>query len=871
MGSIGSEMTIYDGVTSVMSKIEDSVVSTITAYEQAGAAADQMAASAEAAADHTAASAGAADQAAATTGAAIDQMSASVGALADYTDYWTEAVGNYDTSALRAIHTTQELIDMGYMSAEALQAEAEAAQAAADAQAAAAEAARSGTQEQQKLTQAVQTAATDAYQKATSVLTEYNSASDLCADRIKDVERQLFKQTQKLAAARALYDQLIESSGAATNEAERQRGVVEKLTDVTEASRTQFEGLRQEMDELTVSEQNAATQHEELRQEMEELANSEQNVSDGAEDAERSIRDSGSAANMAASGGINNLIGQIGRLAAGYISLRTAIGLVDDAMGNQTYGLQLQGLMGDDVGSSATAWAEQTAKQMGRVYSDVLNSTTSLTKLGFSGANIQELTDLSDRLARFTKDNDYSAMSDAIQQAFRTGRTESLSSALDLSKNALEGYGITEAIGAGDMDAFVGALERATEAAGMTQEAVEKITQGDEAQWERFKNNIISNVTEAANGFLDTFSPVFEQLNAWLESDNAQVFFAGLTTAFQVAGMVASAFVNLLIQGANWIADNWQIVMMAAAALVAYFAVKMLMAAAATAAANAPLLIMIAIAALVGYALQQMGFTAQEVMGSICGVFAVAGAAIYNTVIGVVNAIIQVLWAVLVEPAISIIEWMLNACMGGFDSFGDAVANLIGQIISWFLSLLKVVTTLIDAIFGSDWTGGLSNLQDTVLAWGKNDNAITLSREAPQLSRISYSDAWDSGYSFGESVADSVADMLSGIDLGMDDAFLNNEGTGISDLSDMSGALGNIDDNTANIAATVSNASEAELKYLKEIAERQGIDNTTSVTVNVEVTNSNQISSDADIDGFFDTFAERLEEAVLISVEGVLT
>ena len=112
--------------------------------------------------------------------------------------------------------------------------------------------------------------------------------------------------------------------------------------------------------------------------------------------------------------------------------------------------------------------------------------------------------------------------------------------------------------------------------------------------------------------------------------------------------------------------------------------------------------------------------------GVIFGVVAAAGAAIINVGIGTINAIIQAVWSIFVQPFIGIIEWILNVTNGGFDSFGGAVANLIGQIISWFLSLGKVVTKIIDAIFGTDWTSGLTSLQDTVTTWGKNENSNTL-------------------------------------------------------------------------------------------------------------------------------------------------
>lgn len=139
--------------------------------------------------------------------------------------------------------------------------------------------------------------------------------------------------------------------------------------------------------------------------------------------------------------------------------------------------------------------------------------------------------------------------------------------------------------------------------------------------------------------------------------------------------------------------------------------------------------------------------------GIIVGTVFAAAAFIWNIVAGVINAIIRFVWT-FADTAISIIEWFLNAANGGFNSFGDAVANLIGNIISWFLNLGQVVTKIIDAIFGTNWTAGLESLKGAVLAWGKNDNSITLERQAaPELERWDYGNAFDQGYGIGDSIS----------------------------------------------------------------------------------------------------------------------
>lgn len=255
--------------------------------------------------------------------------------------------------------------------------------------------------------------------------------------------------------------------------------------------------------------------------------------------------------------------------------------------------------------------------------------------------------------------------------------------------------------------------------------------------------------------------------------------------------------------------------------------------------------------------------------GIICGVVAVAGAFVLNCAIGVLNAIIQAIWTIFVAPFLGIVEWILNVCNGGFNSFGDAVANLIGQIIGWFLNLGKVVTTIIDAIFGTDWTSGLESLQSAVTSWGKNENAITLDKNAPTIDyRATYSGAWDAGYDFGQGIDDKIGGMFdaSALDsMGADSLDAFNLG---NDLDSIYGNTGDIANNTAATADALDIAEE-DLAYLRDIAEREAINRFTTAEIKVEQHNENHISKDADLDGIMDAWANDFAEKLEVSEEGV--
>lgn len=247
--------------------------------------------------------------------------------------------------------------------------------------------------------------------------------------------------------------------------------------------------------------------------------------------------------------------------------------------------------------------------------------------------------------------------------------------------------------------------------------------------------------------------------------------------------------------------------------------------------------------------------------GLICGAIAVAGAFIGNTVIGLLNALIQYIWAIFVAPFLGIVEWILNVCNGGFNSFGDAVANLIGQIIGWFLNLGKVVTTIIDAIFGTNWTAGLESLQSSVTAWGKNENAITLDKNAPTIDyRFEYGDAWAAGNDFGKGIDAKIGGMFNMGGLGDSSGF---------DLSSIADNTGLTADNTGKTADALA-VTEEQLEYLRDIAERDAINRFTTAEVKIDMTGmTNRIDGSADLDGVISQLTEGFTEALVTAAEGV--
>lgn len=397
------------------------------------------------------------------------------------------------------------------------------------------------------------------------------------------------------------------------------------------------------------------------------------------------------------------------------------------------------------------------------------------------------------------------------------------------------------------------------------------------------------------NMALQAFRPVLQMFNDALNSDAGQAIINGLGQAFVFLANLILWVSNIFAAFFNWVGENWYwlqwIVYAVVTALLVYFAI---MAAQAIITgisafvsflmALSPLYIWIIIIGLVIAALVWLTGSIEEACGVIVGAIMTAVAFIWNVIVGLIDGIIQFLWIQFVEPWIGIIEWVLNVFNGGFNSFGDAVKNLLGNIISWFLSLGQVVTKIIDAIFGTNWTSGLQSLKDTVLGWGKNENAITLNREAPTLSSLTngtvgrwgYGDAYNTGHEWGVSGANWISDKLSGIGdylKGQNDANLAVGGSYLPDsgalsTDDFANSLNGIGSDVGDIKDSMD-LSNDDMEYLRKIADMEWRNEFTTAEIRVDMTNNNNVSSDRDLDGIVEYLSDVLRNEMTNVAYGV--
>lgn len=268
-------------------------------------------------------------------------------------------------------------------------------------------------------------------------------------------------------------------------------------------------------------------------------------------------------------------------------------------------------------------------------------------------------------------------------------------------------------------------------------------------------------------------------------------------------------------------------------------------------------------------ALDVWGAKTHSVIGTITGLFAVAGAFIANLFIAVINTGIDVFTAL----------WNFIGSFANF--FANVFNDPIGSIVRLFadmadtvLSLLESLASAIDTIFGSNLAGAVSGWRDGLKGlvestFGKGEEVFEkLDPSALHLDRIEYSTAFEAGASFGDGISDSFNGLFN--IPGMDAFEMGSTWDGLT--ANTAGIAGSGADTAANTAAMrdALDYMEEDLAYMVDLAEREAINRFTTAEIRVDMGGvTNNLSSDMDIDGVIDAMTEQFAERLAVSADGL--
>lgn len=137
-------------------------------------------------------------------------------------------------------------------------------------------------------------------------------------------------------------------------------------------------------------------------------------------------------------------------------------------------------------------------------------------------------------------------------------------------------------------------------------------------------------------------------------------------------------------------------------------------------------------------------------------------------------------------------------------------------------------------------------------------------------------DAFNKGTEKGDELAGKMSDLLNGFGKipkeeeytkGYGDDGTNNLGDTL-DKSGTGNKVADIANSAGNIENTLTATSE-DLKYLRDIAERDTINRFTTAEISIVQTNNNKIASDMDLDGVVEGLTSAVDEAISNATEGV--
>ena len=528
-------------------------------------------------------------------------------------------------------------------------------------------------------------------------------------------------------------------------------------------------------------------------------------------------------------------------------------------------GLQTQAELQEKIYASAT-------RSRG-AYTDIANA---VSKLGLTASE------------SFSSNDEIIAFTELLQKSFKIGGA----SATEQSSALLQ---LTQAMGAGKLqgDEFRSITENApmianaiAEYVGVSKGELKELSSegvitsdiiknamfnaSDEinAQFKQMPMTFSDIWNKIKNGLLSAFTPISQAFSNIINSESFMSVINALIIGVNILGSALGGLIDLIVSG--WdiigpfiiaIATVWLAMIIANLwAMVAPIVAQ----AAAWALANAPIIMLIALIILIAQTLASLGVTFEDVFSFVGGLLGVFVAYFYNQFVyiwNVVAAFVNFFGNVFNNPVASVQAL-----------FYDMAVNILGFI----EGIAQGIEDLINKIPGVEVTitSGISNLKNNLAS-----KSASIKSEAGLVEYVKskefmdYSSAASTGSGMGKSLYSKVESALSGISDKFSSLTSGKTSSGFSGLEGL-GDLGtssnplSVEGTGKNGALDVDMADE-DLKYLRDIAEREYINKFSTATLAPIVNVSfGDVHQEADVDKVTGRIKKILREEIAIASEG---
>ncbi|WP_339251556.1 hypothetical protein [Paenibacillus sp. FSL P2-0136] len=443
------------------------------------------------------------------------------------------------------------------------------------------------------------------------------------------------------------------------------------------------------------------------------------------------------------------------------------------------------------------------------------------------------------------------------------------------------------------------------------EKAVKEAAQpGDIEKWNVMNENIDNALGQIGAKPMGALRPVMDMINNALTSGQLAPLIDAMANGFLVIANVISMVVNGLLWLAQVVQDNWSFIkpILEAIAIVflAAMIVQVYMLAAAWLAANWPILIVIAVIAVLLMILQHLGVSAGEVIGFIVGSFYYLAAVVQNIAIGIqnfftlagdvlvyiFNSAVNKVQGFFYGLAAGALDVMYSIAVGA-EGFAGGFMKVMAKAIQWVLDKFNSLVDMLSNIPFFD-TLGISKVKLDVEEpetphgasdiIGKYRQGLEAYKPADkvvlEISKLTdYKDtkaAYGKGNEIGKNAMNNFMDKgqqmadkakeltnpksLKNIPGGSTNAFANQNGS-LNNVNKV-GEVGKINEKV--------DISSDDLDMLRELAEIQSIQNFVELTPTVQVTTGN-INNSGDIDSIITKIGQKLKEEFVSTAQGVYT
>lgn len=353
------------------------------------------------------------------------------------------------------------------------------------------------------------------------------------------------------------------------------------------------------------------------------------------------------------------------------------------------------------------------------------------------------------------------------------------------------------------------------------------------------------------NGGLKAFGPVIEKINDLINSEGFQTFIDNLIGGFNLAAEAVDWLIDTVVSGWDIIGPILAIiggVMLTAIIAKIWGVVTALLAqGAATLVALWPLLLIIGVIAIAISAARQLGATWEEIFGFIGGILGTFVTFFYNAFVTIWNVVA------------AFINFFGNAFRNPIASIKTLFLDLAVTVLGFIERMAQGIENLLNKIPGVnvDITSGITGLKDKLAAKSAEiKSEAELKTYVQSKEFMDFSEGFVKGSNIGKNLVDKIGNAFDTSGFSLDKGF---------DMSQFGSSQ-----NPINVEGEVKvNMSDEDLKYLRDIAEREYINKFSTATLAPKITVTfGDVHEEADANKVAGRIRQILQEEIAMVAEG---